>query len=164
LDYHLFRQEITAKYPTYLPPPLPVREDLISEPVFTPPPEAYASTTSYYDGSGGAVHIATPAPSPPPSPKLKKSIFQTDQTVPLLLPGTGEVPTSIVEAGELYSQRMRITSATVQMWIEKEKFQSYMKGYLDYEDGPPEGAAEQEGIGSATKILQRVEETYVVEF
>jgi len=33
LDYHLFRQEIIAKYPTYTPPPLPVRESLIAEPV-----------------------------------------------------------------------------------------------------------------------------------
>ena len=159
LDYHLFRQEITAKYPTYLPPPLPVRESLIAEPVFTPPPEDYPSTTSYYDGSGGAVHIATPAPSPPPSPKLKKSIFQTDQTVPLLLPGGG-VPKSIIEAGELYSQRMRITSATVQMWIEKEKFQSYMKGFLDNEDAEWENVPEAAGE-NANKLLQRVEETYV---
>jgi hypothetical protein len=144
-----------------LPPPLPVHESLIAEPVFTPPPEAYSSTTSYYDGSGGAVHIATPAPSPPPSPKLKKSIFQTDQTIPLLLPGDGEAPKSIIEAGELYSQRMRITSATVQMWIEKEKFQSYMKGFLGNEDEDRPIYPEEGTIENASKLLHRVEDTYV---
>jgi hypothetical protein len=103
----------------------------------------------------------TPAPSPPPSPKLKKSIFQTDQTVPLLLPGNGEVPRSIVEAGELYSQRMRITSATVQMWDEKDKFQGYVKGFWDYDldEGTP---PEEDPNSKASIILQRVEDTYVI--
>ena len=122
-------------------------------------PEPRSATTNYYDGSGGPVHIATPAPSPPPSPKLKKSIFQTDQTVPLLLPGNGEVPKSIIEAGRLYSERMRVTSATAQMWIEKERFQGYVKGFGDFED-------EEEGQelllnDKASGILQRVEDTYV---
>lgn len=85
LDYHLFRKEIIAKYPTYMPPPLPVQEHLITEPVLITNTEANTTTTNYYDGNGGPVHIATPAPSPPPSPRLKKSIYQTDQTVPLLL-------------------------------------------------------------------------------
>ena len=160
LDYHLFRQEITAKYPTYTPPPLPVRESLIAEPVFTAPAEPQNTTTNYYDGSGGPVHIATPAPSPPPSPKLKKSIYQTDQTVPLLLPGTGEVPKSIVEAGQLYSERMRITSATVQMWLEKEKFGGYIKGFWDYEAQDPDSPPE-ESDDTAEILLQRVEDTYV---
>jgi hypothetical protein len=160
LDYHLFRQEIIAKYPTYTPPPLPVRESLIAEPVFTTPPEIHTTTTTYYDGSGGPVHIATPAPSPPPSPKLKKSIFQTDQTVPLLLPGNGEVPRSIVEAGELYTQRMRVTSATVQMWLEKDRFQGYMKGFWDFSP-EDEDDISFEANDKASVILQRVEDTYV---
>jgi Domain of unknown function (DUF3402) len=106
------------------------------------------------------VHIATPAPSPPPSPRLKKSIFQTDQTVPLLLPGNGEAPRSIVEAGELYGQRMRITSATVQMWMEKDKFQGYMKGFWDF--GPEDDDnMSGESNDKASVILQRVEDTYV---
>jgi hypothetical protein len=160
LDYHLFRQEIIAKYPTYTPPPLPVQESLIAEPVFTPTREAHTATTNYYDGSGGPVHIATPAPSPPPSPKLKKSIYQTDQTVPLLLPGNGEVPRSIVEAGELYSERMRITSSTVQMWQEKDKFNGYIKGLWDYEGEYNEGSTE-DNSDLASAILERVEDTYV---
>jgi len=159
LDYHLFRQEIMAKYPTYTPPPLPVREALIAEPVFTARPEPHTTTTNYYDGSGGPVHIATPAPSPPASPKLKKSIYQTDQTVPLLLPGNGEVPKSIIEAGQLYSERMRVTSATVQMWLEKDKFSGYIKGFWDYEALDPDEPIEDSD--KAGVILQRVEDTYV---
>ena len=103
----------------------------------------------------------TPAPSPPPSPKLKKSIFQTDQSVPLLLPGNGEVPRSIIEAGELYSERMRITSATAQMWDEKDKFQGYVKGFWDYDLDDQEPSTEDK-ISKASVILQRVENTYVV--
>lgn len=163
LDYHLFRQEIIAKYPTYTPPPLPVRESLVAEPVFTPTRELHTATTNYYDGSGGPVHIATPAPSPPPSPKLKKSIYQTDQTVPLLLPGNGEIPRSILEAGELYSDRMRITSATVQMWQEKDKFSGYVQGFWDHEDQGGEESEESsdEDANLAAEILERVEDTYV---
>src|SRR5438045_1648636 len=105
-----FKQEVVKRHPisssryhltTLHPPHLPVRETLIAEPVFTTT-SSDPTPTNYYDGQGGPVHIATPAPSPPPSPKLKKSIYQTDQTVPLLLPGNGEVPKSIIEAGELY--------------------------------------------------------------
>jgi len=152
-----------AKYPTYTPPPLPVRESLVAEPVFTIPSEPNTTTTNYYDGTGGPVHIATPAPSPPPSPKLKKSIFQTDQTVPLLLPGNGEVPRSIAEAGELYSQRMRIASATAQMWAEKEKFSGYIKGFWDCRGQDQESASEDKNE-KATVILQRLEDTYVSDF
>lgn len=151
-----------SKYPTYTPPPLPVRETLIAEPVFTTTSEPSSTTTNYYDGTGGPVHIATPAPSPPPSPKLKKSIYQTDQTVPLLLPGNGEVPKSIVEAGKLYSERMRITSATVQMWNEKEKFTGYVKGFWDYEGQDPDDPIDE--THPAGIILQRVEDTYVYLF
>jgi Domain of unknown function (DUF3402) len=146
-----------AKYPTYLPPPLPVPEFLIAEPILTLTPVA-EPTTTYYDGSGGPVHIATPAPSPPPTPRLKKSIYQTDQTVPLVLPGNGEVPRSIIEAGELYSQRMRIGVGTVQMWDEKEKFNEYVKG-LDIPDLHDE--EEWDERVPEEKILERVEDTYV---
>jgi len=165
LDYHLFRQEIISKYPTYTPPPLPVRESLVAEPTPTIALTRHDQTTTYYDGSKGPVHIATPAPTPPPSPKLKKSIFQTDGTVPLLLPGMkGEVPAAIVEAGTLFAERMRVGTATAQLWDEKDKFQGYVKGFWDYEL-EDEFAAEAEGSSGendkANVILQRIEDTYV---
>jgi len=79
--------------------------------------------------------------------------------VPLLLPGTGEVPKSIVEAGELYSERMRITSATAQMWLEKDKFQGYVRGFGD--DDEEEEELDGSTADRASVILQRVEDTYV---
>ena len=159
LDYHLFRQEIISKYPTYVPPPLPVRESLITDPAVCT--SQAPRTTAYYEGSKGPVHIATPAPSPPPSPKLKKSIFQTDQTVPLLLPGNGEVPRAIEEAGALYAERMRVSSATAQMWDEKDKFQGYVKGFWDYELEDEFVQVELEEDEKSAAILQRIEDTYV---
>lgn len=79
--------------------------------------------------------------------------------MPLLLPGTGEVPKSIVEAGELYSERMRITSATAQMWLEKDKFQGYVRGFGD--DDEEEEELDGSTADRASVILQRVEDTYV---
>jgi len=81
--------------------------------------------------------------------------------VPLLLPGNGEVPKSIIEAGELYSERMRVTAATAQMWLEKDKFQGYVKGFGDYEDEDEEDDHEDSTTDKASVILQRVEDTYV---
>ena len=81
--------------------------------------------------------------------------------MPLLLPGNGEVPRSIIEAGELYAQRMRITAATVQMWNEKEKFGGYVKGFWDYEGQDPDDPIDESDPSGI--ILQRVEDTYVTE-
>lgn len=116
--------------------------------------------------SGGAsilhqpVHIATPAPSPPPSPTLggkggKKQNYQTNQNFPFLYPpldetsnsagGKGaagfqqalvgrkwegsDVPASILEAGELFSRRVRMTRATRQLWEQRQLFQRFDRGW-----------------------------------
>ena len=105
LDYHLFRQEITSKYPAYCPPPplVPIEEENNS---ILPPlpnhPSRQASQENLQIAAGanlsGAgksifhqpVHIATPAPSPPPSPAGpggkggKKQNYQTTQTFPFM--------------------------------------------------------------------------------
>lgn len=81
LDYHLFRQEITSKYPAYSPPQplIPVEPENNS---ILPPLSSHPSRQTSHDNlsaltSGNPirqsifnqpVHIATPAPSPPPSP------------------------------------------------------------------------------------------------
>ncbi|KAI1753373.1 hypothetical protein F4782DRAFT_93020 [Xylaria castorea] len=174
LDYHVFRQEITSKYPAYVPPQskIPLDSDNIS---LLPPLPNHPSRNNGSNGilpappgtqSGGAsilhqpVHIATPAPSPPPSPIIggkggKKQNYQTNQNFPFLYPpldetsnsagGKGaasfqqavigrkwegsDVPASILEAGELFSKRVRMTRATRQLWEQRQLFQRFERGW-----------------------------------
>lgn len=108
LDYHLFRQEITSKYPAYNPPPPLVPLELENNSILPPLPHHSSRSTNlngnipglgptHVNGSGGSilhqpVHIATPAPSPPPSPSGpggkggKKQNYQTNQNFPFLYP------------------------------------------------------------------------------
>ncbi|KAI0909048.1 hypothetical protein F4823DRAFT_563273 [Ustulina deusta] len=178
LDYHVFRQEITSKYPAYMPPQskIPLDADNIS---LLPPLPNHPTRNNGSNGilpappgtqSGGAsilhqpVHIATPAPSPPPSPAIggkggKKQNYQTNQNFPFLYPpldetsnsagGKGaagfqqslvgrkwegsDVPASILEAGELFSKRVRMTRATRQLWEQRQLFQRFERGW-----NPPE--------------------------
>jgi N1221-like protein/Domain of unknown function (DUF3402) len=176
LDYHLFRQEITSKYPAYNPPlplvPFESEHKSILPPLPHHPSRANAVTGSVTgfgqpDGiiSGSIlhqpVHIATPAPSPPPSPigpggkAGKKQNFQTNQNFPFLYPpldgssnniggkGTTEfqdlmvgkqwegsdIPASIIEAGQLFASRMRMTRAMRQLWKEREYFLKDDRGW-----------------------------------
>lgn len=173
LDYHAFRQEITSKYPAYIPPQplLPLEDDNTS---LLPPPPNHPPRNNGANGIlpgppnayGGAsilnqpVHIATPAPSPPPSPAAggkggKKQNYQTNQNFPFMYPpldatsnGAGgkgsaalqdalvgrrwegsDVPSSILEAGELFSNRVRMTRAARQLWEEREKFLKFERGW-----------------------------------
>ncbi|KAJ5203890.1 Phosphatidic acid phosphatase type 2/haloperoxidase [Penicillium cinerascens] len=107
LDYHLFRQEITSKYPAYNPPvpivPLELENNSILPPLPQHPTRSNSSSGLFCGvgppiagGNGSilhqAVHIATPAPSPPPSPigpggkAGKKQNYQTNQNFPLMYP------------------------------------------------------------------------------
>lgn len=104
LDYHIFRQEVISKYPAYNPPPpvMPLELDHNSIlPPFGTNPSRLASTHGVSGpstvGSSGSilhqpVHIATPAPSPPPSPigpsgkAAKKQNYQTNQHFPFMYP------------------------------------------------------------------------------
>ncbi|KAI0157678.1 N1221-domain-containing protein [Xylariaceae sp. FL1272] len=174
LDYHAFRQEITSKYPAYVPPQskIPLDADNIS---LLPPLPNHPSRNNGSNGilplppgtqSSGAsilhqpVHIATPAPSPPPSPAIggkggKKQNYQTNQNFPFMYPPLDEtsnsaggkgsagmqealvgrkwegssVPASILEAGKLFSERVRMTRATRQLWDERQKFQKFERGW-----------------------------------
>lgn len=174
LDYHVFRQEITSKYPAYIPPHpvIPLEADNVS---LLPPLPHVLSRSNASNGiiqtpahaqSGGAsilhqpVHIATPAPSPPPSPGVggkggKKQNYQTNQNFPFMYPpldassnsagGKGmaglhdalvsrrwegsDIPASILEAGELFSSRVRMTRGTRQLWDERERFLKYERGW-----------------------------------
>ena len=105
LDYHLFRQEITSKYPAYSPPQPLVPIELENNSILPPlpnHPSRHTSQESMYVSVGHnppaksifnqPVHIATPAPSPPPSPagpggkSGKKQNYQTNQNFPFLYP------------------------------------------------------------------------------
>ena len=177
LDYHIFRQEITSKYPAYIPPPplIPLEPDnnsilppLPNRPsrsgangILPPPMNANSSGASILHQP---VHIATPAPSPPPSPPVggkagKKQNYQTNQNFPFMYPpldstsnsagGKGaaglqellvgrkwegsDIPRSILEAGDLFAKRMRMTRAMRQLWDERERFLKFERGW-DGED------------------------------
>lgn len=176
LDYHLFRQEITSKYPAYCPPPplVPIEEENNS--ILSPLPNHPSRQASQENlrmaagatanGAGRSifhqpVHIATPAPSPPPSPAGpggkggKKQNYQTNQNFPFLYPpldgtsntvgGKGnaelqdqlvgkrwegsDIPASILEAGQLFASRMRMSRSIRQLWDVREKFIKYERGW-----------------------------------
>ncbi|KAJ5612727.1 hypothetical protein N7510_005921 [Penicillium lagena] len=107
LDYHLFRQEITSKYPAYNPPPPIVPLELENNSILPPLPQHPSrinTSSGLFSGVGPSiaggngsilqqsVHIATPAPSPPPSPigpggkTGKKQNYQTNQNFPFMYP------------------------------------------------------------------------------
>lgn len=175
LDYHLFRQEITSKYPSYSPPPPLVPIELENNSILPPLPNHPSRRTSQeqlhtrvgptINGGGSIfnqpVHIATPAPSPPPSPAGpggkggKKQNYQTNQNFPFLYPplddasntvgGKGkaelqdqlvgkrwegsDVPASILEAGQLFASRMRMSRSIRQLWDVREKYIKYERGW-----------------------------------
>lgn len=180
LDYHLFRQEITSKYPAYdAPPPLiPIEPENNS--ILPPLPNHPSRRESrneiqnmfgnHPDTAGSilnqAVHIATPAPSPPPSPAGpggkggKKQNYQTNQNFPFLHPPVGaaegdpiggntpgidfpfaqslkerwddsDVPASILEAGQLFSSRMRMSRSIRQLWDVRECYIRAERGWHD---------------------------------
>jgi len=170
LDYHVFRQEVTSKYPAYIPPQLPIKLESEQTSLLPQIPIHPSRSNGIIQAapipSGGAsilhqpVHIATPAPSPPPSPGVggkggKKQNYQTNQNFPFMYPpldatsnGAGgkgqsglqdllvgrkwegsDVPASILEAGELFSKRVRMSRATRQLWEEREKFLKFERGY-----------------------------------
>ena len=176
LDYHLFRQEITSKYPAYNPPQPLLPFELENNSILPPLPTASNRPSNShgplsgigpadFNNSGGSiihqpVHIATPAPSPPPSPAGpggkagKKQNYQTNQNFPFLYPPSdsssamdtqgslsthknlvgkpwegSDVPESILEAGELFANRTRMTRATRQLWDERERFIRFERGW-----------------------------------
>ncbi|KAL9533484.1 Factor arrest protein [Sphaerulina musiva] len=178
LDYHLFRQEISSKYPAYHPPPplfpLEPENNSILPPLkhrrpsyVTVSDAAFAGAPAVGTGSimHQPVHIATPAPSPPPSPAGpgkagKKQNYQTNQMFPFLYPpldassndlgGKGstelqdalvgrrwegaDIPTSILEAAELFAKRMRATRAMKQLWEARVDFMKQERGWKKLND------------------------------
>ncbi|KAI6947306.1 hypothetical protein KC321_g19107, partial [Hortaea werneckii] len=173
LDYHLFRQEISSKYPAYQPPkplfPFEPENNSILPPLKHRRPSYASVSESAFSAALDVgtssimhqpVHIATPAPSPPPSPAgpgkaAKKQNYQTNQMFPFLYPPLdeksgelggkgstqlqdalvgrkwegGDVPTSILEAAELFSKRMRATRAMKQLWEVRVDYMKFERGW-----------------------------------
>ena len=179
LDYHLFRQEITSKYPAYSPPqplvPIEPENNSILPPLPSHPSRQVSQENLNIITNGNAasgsifnqpVHIATPAPSPPPSPAGpggkggKKQNYQTNQNFPFLYPPLddtsntlgvkgsaelqdklagkrwegGDVPASILEAGELFAKRMRMSRSLRQLWDVREKYIKHERGWNESDD------------------------------
>ncbi|KHJ30156.1 putative required for hyphal anastomosis [Erysiphe necator] len=103
-----------------------------------------------------ATPAPSPPPSPPVGGKAgKKQNYQTNQNFPFLYPpldytsscagGKGlaglqgrlvgwnwngsDIPKSIIEAGEIYAQRMRMTRSLRQLWEEREKYMKSERGW-----------------------------------
>ncbi|KAL8708144.1 MAG: hypothetical protein Q9220_006905 [cf. Caloplaca sp. 1 TL-2023] len=197
LDYHLFRQEITSKYPAYNPPPPLIPIELENNSILPPLPNHPSRRTSQENlsmsnnpstnGTPGSiftqpVHIATPAPSPPPSPAGpggkggKKQNYQTNQNFPFLYPpldetsnivgGKGmaelqdqlvgkrwegsDIPASIVEAGELFASRMRMSRSIRQLWDVRERF-------IRHERGWEEVSKDDASVGSSESMIDEDE-------
>ncbi|KAK9465115.1 hypothetical protein V1512DRAFT_266714 [Lipomyces arxii] len=167
LDYQVFRQGISFRYPGYKPP-----SEII------PPKFAYTHSSAASSASsvieftnnplpGSSVHIATPAPSPPPSPppgggKAKKSAFHTDQNVPFMFPQSVEIPVSIKEADEIFLKRMRTSLGTLQLWEEREEFMKQERGWIEPDEIARSGMANGTAPKNASaKRLARTEKLYM---
>lgn len=130
LDYANFRSEIISKYPSYDPPPLlPAVENEAMELQHSSTRSSYLDLPIFVEGHW----TATPAPSPPPSPKGKKSMYTTDQTIPFILPlgdsVLSTIPQSIEEAAHLFQARQRTSVPLTQLWQEQEHFVKSERGW-----------------------------------
>ncbi|KAK6344221.1 Factor arrest protein 11 [Orbilia brochopaga] len=184
LDYNNFRQDLLHKYPAYDAPPVPefvaksfvanLNGELASPTVLTS-----ASTTPSILNQ--PVHIATPAPSPPPSPVAgkggKKHNYQTNNNFPFLYPPTAlggwkdgwanmnsndvGVPASIREGGDLFRSRVRVSPALQQLAEEKERFLKSERGWTGVES---EIKSDTEKIRSdPAKFKDKQKEVYILE-
>lgn len=191
LDYHSFRQELLHKYPAYNAPSVPsfVTKSLIpngfTDLSFSTSLTSASTTPSILHQP---VHIATPAPSPPPSPIAgkggKKHNYQTNQNFPFLYPPTASggwkdgwanmnsndvgVPASIREGGDLFRSRIRVSPALQQLADEKERYQKSERGWTGAEEELKRDEEKIRNAGDRCKdfqteviILERVDTLYV---
>jgi hypothetical protein len=136
-----------------------------------------------------------PSPAGPGGKAGKKQNYQTNQNFPFLYPpldstsnGAGgkgaagrqdalvgkkwegsDIPTSILEAGELFAKRMRMTRGMKQLWAERERYMKFERGWgslSEDEDVTKIGVAgatdgDLKENWEATRRLQAVEDFYV---
>lgn len=147
IDYEAFRQDVTARYPSFVPPKsiIPAEIDTqqsLSSFVHVPRPLNEQQSNTQLPAP--QVHLATPAPSPPLTPatttakgqKVKRSVYQKNQSFPFLFPSDDgdTVPESIKEAVELFSSRVRTDVATKQLWDVRKEFMRQERGWLTVDE------------------------------
>lgn len=135
LDYHIFRQNIISKYPTYDPPSTLLNIDLEYTTLLPILKEETGSKKMYKDSdSSTGEHYVTPLPSPHFSSKIKQSVLKKNQNLPFLLPLSDsfdlEIPTSIKEASELFKSKTHLDLSTMQLWEETDKFMRFERGWI----------------------------------
>ncbi|KAF3920324.1 hypothetical protein ABW20_dc0100313 [Dactylellina cionopaga] len=190
LDYHNFRQELLHKYPAYNAPAVPsfVTKSLVANTNGDlSPPNTHTSASTNPSILNQPVHIATPAPSPPPSPVAgkggKKHNYQTNNNFPFLYPPTAlggwkdgwanmnsndvGVPTSIREGGDLFRSRVRVSPALQQVAEEKERFLKSERGWSGVDSEVKSDAEKVQSSQSKcqdkqkeAQILERVDNLY----
>ncbi|SCW02409.1 LAFE_0F05798g1_1 [Lachancea fermentati] len=166
LDYHGFREDVTTRFPSFVPPPSIIPEGFdnsnsLSQ--FLEIPRPKSKNAINMNLSVPEIHIATPAPSPSSSPvpqlsgtKLRKS-FQTNMAYPTLYPSDDEnasddlsklmsvpqdtdndniVPFNIREATEILSKSIHVKLSTKQLWHERELFMAQERGWNNNETLP----------------------------
>ncbi|KAG0144411.1 hypothetical protein CROQUDRAFT_660084 [Cronartium quercuum f. sp. fusiforme G11] len=183
MDFHTFRKEIVAKYPTYVSSdvsemclgriaaaaaPTPIRPNTMYHPANSSiPHDPSVHTKAHYNHN---LQPGTPAPTPPPSPqqKPKKQQFQTDQTRPFVLPfspanakltSSGHpslVPRSIDEAGELYRSHLRISTELWQTWKVREEFMADESGLARVEAAADAKSAKHKDRDPVQGVTNRI--------
>ncbi|KAG5520215.1 hypothetical protein PMAC_001293 [Pneumocystis sp. 'macacae'] len=135
LDYHIFRQYIISKYPSYNPPPTLLDMDLKYTTLL--PINIKETATKRAQEENFLLNTnysATPLPSPCPSPKKKQFFSEKNQDLPFLLPLSDapylEVPTSIKEASELFKSKTHLDLSTLQLWKETNRFMKFERGWI----------------------------------
>ncbi|ORY85523.1 hypothetical protein BCR37DRAFT_377201 [Protomyces lactucae-debilis] len=151
-EYAQFRAEIASKYPGFKPSqlipqqtaPFELRQDKTHE------------LPTYSDGQWSS----TPAPSPPPSPRSRKGIFQTDQALPFPLPWSedlsNKVPKSVEEATLMFHSRQRRDVAHIQTNQSLELLMRHDRGW----DAPQASEASISPEVEEDKLLARVDRLY----
>lgn len=148
IDFHLFREDIIARYPTYVPPSSKIPEDFenpssLSQFITIPRSQKRSTHNGIGESSPPEIHIATPAPSPsPPASPMNRSIkakriFRTRDGFPLIYPlqdNEALIPESIKEASELFASRVQEKLSLKQLWAERDNFVKQEKGWLDSTD------------------------------
>ena len=168
-DYDQFRDEIFTKYPSHQSTRL-VRKspDSVSDKASEMSLRSVLAEMQIKEQELMVPsHIATPAPSPPPSPKIRKGVHQTDQSFPFLLPSaeSKEYPVSVLEAEDVYRNNTATTIATLQFdYLESQYLERDKETEADdkYTFNQIDLLAEDDSDSAEAVILSRIAQTFVI--